>query len=105
MTKCQNKVKDQESEEKIFFCFALKEYLHLCPEKCPFYVKGPNLSMNTIYQKNFEMECPYLLLMIAISSQDSKSFICSLFGEDFHCEYCPVNKKVFEDDRNHVKIP
>ncbi|MFX0170590.1 MAG: hypothetical protein ACFE9L_01590 [Candidatus Hodarchaeota archaeon] len=105
MTKCQNKVKDQESKGKIFFCIALKEYIPSCPKKCPFYVKGSNLSMNIIYQKNFEMECPYFLLMTAISSQDSKSFICSIFGEEFQCEYCPVNTRVLDENKYSSEIP
>jgi len=100
---CQNQIKDQANEKKLFFCVVLKEFLYQCPVKCPFFVRGPHISMNTIYQNNFEMECPHFLLMTATSSKDEKLFICSLFGEAPCCVFCPLKARVSKEDTNHVK--
>ncbi len=91
MDECQNQVKDQLEEEKLFFCLVTKEFLDSCPPKCPYYIQGSSIPMDLIYQNNIEMECTYLHMIACIAPQDERQLICSRISTFTQCENCPLN--------------
>ncbi len=90
MEECQNQVKDQLEEEKLFFCLVTKEFLDNCPVKCPYYVQGPSIPMDLIYQHNLEMECPNFHLIACLTPQDQHLLICGKSGDYPDCSHCPL---------------
>ena len=104
MEECQNQVKDQCEEEKLFFCLVTKEFLDKCPTKCPYYVRGSSIPMDFIYQNNIEMECPYLHMIVCTAPQDERQLICGRTVKFNQCEKCPLNLNS-QKNNNQITIP
>ncbi len=85
---CQNQVKEYLARNAMFFCLVLKEYLNDCPIKCPYFVQGTTISMDRVYENNYEIECPHLHLIASIASQDEQWFVCGKTGKEPNPKNC-----------------
>lgn len=88
-TECRNQVTNHQSQPTTFFCLVMKEYLQMCPLKCPYFLQGNPTKMADIYQHNFELECPFLHLMTSITSQEERYFVCGKTGQTPNPQNCP----------------
>ena len=85
---CQNQVVDHQRKKLLFFCLVIKEYLHDCPIKCPYFVQGTPIPMDHIYENSYELECPYLQLVARITSQDEQWLVCGKTGKEPNPKNC-----------------
>ena len=95
---CQYQVIEKLRVGNLFFCLFFKEYISKCPPKCPFFVRGTPILMKTIYEGNFEMECPHFHLIIQFTTYDEKMFICTESGDPAICHLCPLKTNSCSDE-------
>ncbi|MHA1946268.1 MAG: hypothetical protein ACXAC6_07170 [Candidatus Hodarchaeales archaeon] len=97
MVECQHQVTDKAGKVKLFFCLLYKEYIRSCPSKCPDYKFGNPLSLDMIYQENFDIECVFFQQLVQCTPEDIQSFVCEITGGKPDCPQCPVKTDVWNE--------
>ena len=96
MGDCQYQIIDQAIDGRLYFCLVYKEYLHSCPTQCPNRKKGKALTINQIYQENFDMECIFFHQLVKYTHEDESSFVCEITGQFPTCKQCPFSSSSSE---------
>ena len=84
---CRNQVVDHQNSS-LFFCLVMKEYLETCPLKCPYYMEGDPISMETVYYNNYELKCPFFHLVTDLIHSDKQFSVCGKTGKNPDPQKC-----------------